>query len=354
MRAQLHIIAVEDGVADAELIERHLADAGVQCVVRQVKAEPDLASALWRHASEDSHGGESRGDQELRRRLAALEELVRIRTQSLTEAITQLHKQTRLRQEAEIELGLAQKREAVGGLAAGIAEDINAPIQYISDSAHYLGSAFKEIVSAIPGDGQSRDGNRAADLRLLLVEVPRVIERMVEGSRRAATIVRAMKEFALSDPTERAPANLNRAIETTLLIARHEYKSVATVQLELGEIPEIVCNVGELKQVFLNLIVNAAHALADAGRDAKSGRIIIRTALVDDWVQLQFEDNGGGIPQAIIDRIYDPSFTTQEAGRGGDRWLAIARAIVVAKHSGRMSVESTPGKGTCFTLYLPV
>jgi signal transduction histidine kinase len=179
-----------------------------------------------------------------------------------------------------------------------------------------------------------------------------VIETMIEGSRRVATIVRAMQEFAHPVAIERAPANLNRAIETTLLIARNEYKHVATVQLHLGEIPEIVCNVGELRQVFLNLIVNAAHALADAGRDAKSGRLIIRTALVDDWAQLQFEDNGSLIPQAIIDGIYDP--TTQEAGRGGDRGLAIARAIVVAKHSGRMSVESTPAKGTCFTLYLPV
>src|SRR5271168_1267877 len=219
MRAQLHIIAVEHGAADAELIERHLVNAGVQCVVRQVKTGLDFTGAQPKPASEDSRGEESRGDQELRRRLAALEETLRIRTESLTEAITQLHKQTRLRQEAEIELGLAQKREAVGGLAAGIADDINAPIQYIGDSAHFLGSAFNEIVSAIPGDGQPRDGNRAADLRL-------IIERMVEGSRRVATIVRAMKEFALSDPTERAPANLNRAIETTLLIARHEYKSV--------------------------------------------------------------------------------------------------------------------------------
>jgi two-component system, NtrC family, sensor kinase len=284
-------------------------------------------------------GEGSRDDQELRDRLAALEETLRIRTESLTEAIAQLHKQTRLRQEAEIELGLARKLEAVGGLAAGIADEINISIRYISDSAHFLGSAFNEIASTT--------GNRAAGLR-------RGIERIVERSRRVAAIVRAMQEFAHPDATEKAPANLNRAIETTLLIARHEYKSVATVQLNLGELPEIVCNVGELRQVFLNLIVNAAHALADAGRDAKSGRITIRTALVDDWVQVQFEDNGRGIPQEIIERIYDPYFTTTEALRGSGRGLAIVRAIVVAGHSGRMSVESAPGNGTCFTLYLPV
>jgi signal transduction histidine kinase len=342
MKAQFHIIAVEHGATDAEIIERHLANAGLQCVVRQVKTASDIACALPKPASEDW-----RADQELRRRLAALEEIVRIRTESLTEAIAQLHKQTRLRQEAEIELGLAQKLETVGRLAAGIAHEINAPIQYISDSAHLLRSALNEIASAIPGAEQPRDGNPAADLQ-------RAIERMVEGSQRVATIVRAMKEFADPDATERAPADLNRAIETTLLIARNEYKCVATVQLQLGELPEIDCNVGELRRVFLNLIVNAARALADADRDAKSGRIIIRTALVDGWAQLQFEDNGCGIPRAIVDGIYDPFFTRQEAGRGNDRGLAIARAIVVAKHSGRMSVESTQGMGTRFTLYLPV
>jgi signal transduction histidine kinase len=156
------------------------------------------------------------------------------------------------------------------------------------------------------------------------------------------------------DATEKAPADLNRAIETTLLIARNEYKYVATVQLHRGEIPEIVCNVGELSQVFLILIVNAAHALADAGRDVESGRIMIRTALVDGWAQLQIEDNGCGIPQAIIDKIFDPFFTTKEVGRGSGQGLAIARAIIVDKHSGRIGVDSTPGVGTCFTLRLPV
>jgi signal transduction histidine kinase len=339
MRAQFHIIAVEHGATDAENIERHLANAGLQCVVRQVKTERDITCALPKHTPE-----ESRGDQGLRDRVAALEETVRIRTESLTEAIAQLREQTHLRQEAEIELGLAQKLEAVGRLAAGVAHEIDTPNQHISDSAHFLGSAFDEIVSA---------GNPAADLRFLLLQARRAIERIVEGSRRVATIVRAIEEFAHPDATERAPTDLNRAIETTLLVARNEYQRVATVQLHLEEMPETVCRVGELKQVFLHLIVNAAHALADAGRDAKSGRIVIRTALVDGWAQLQFEDNGRGIPQAIIDKIYDPFFTRKEAGRGSDRGLAIARAIVVAKHSGRMSVESTPDR-TRFTLYLPM
>jgi signal transduction histidine kinase len=290
----------------------------------------------------------------LRHRLATLEETVRIRTESLNEAVAQLQKQTRLRHAAEIELGLAQKLEAVGRLAAGIAHEINTPIQYISDSVHFLGTAFSEILSAIPSAGQPADTNPAADLPFLLAEVPSAIERIVEGTQRVATIVRAMKEFAHPDATEKAPADLNRAIETTLLIARNEYKYVATVQLHRGDLPEVICNIGELSQVLLNLIVNSAHALADAGRDAESGRIIVRTGLMDGWAQLQFEDNGCGIPQAIIDKIYDPFFTTKEVGRGSGQGLAIARAIVVDKHSGRISVDSTPGVGTTFTLRLPV
>jgi signal transduction histidine kinase len=202
--------------------------------------------------------------------------------------------------------------------------------------------------------GQPQKTTPVPDLPFLLEEVPGAIDRIIEGTQRVATIVRAMKEFAHPDATEKAPADINRAIDTTLLIARSEYKYVATVQLHLGEMPEVVCNVGELSQVFLNLIVNAAHALADAGRDAESGRIVIRTALVDGWAELQFEDNGCGIAQEIIDKIYDPFFTTKEVGRGSGQGLAIARSIVVDKHSGRISVASTPGEGTCFTLRLPV
>jgi signal transduction histidine kinase/CheY-like chemotaxis protein len=297
--------------------------------------------------------GESSSN-ELRRHLAALEETVRLRSASLERANEQFREQMRLREAVEVELGLAQKLEAVGRLAAGIAHEINTPIQYISDSVHFLGSAFDELLTVVAGAEHLSDAKPAADLPFLLDEVPRAIERIVEGTQRVATIVRAMKEFAHPDATDKAPADLNRAIETTLLIARSEYKYVATVQLSCGNIPEVACNVGELSQVFLNLIVNSAHALAEAGRDAESGRITIRTGLVDGWAELQFEDNGCGIPQTIIDKIYDPFFTTKEVGRGSGQGLAIARAIVVDKHSGSISVDSTPGLGTCFTLRLPV
>jgi signal transduction histidine kinase len=294
------------------------------------------------------------GEHELRQRLASLEETVRLRTANLEQANEQIREQVRLREGAEVELGQQQKLQALGQLAAGIAHEINTPIQYISDSVHFLGSAFDDLLAVVAGTGQPQNTNPAPDLPFLRKEVPGAIGRIMEGSERVATIVRAMKEFAYPDAAEKEPADLNRAIETMLLIARSEYKYVATAQLHAGDIPQVICNVGELSQVFLNLIVNAAHALADDGRNAESGRINIRTTLVGDWVELQFEDNGCGIPKQIIDKIYDPFFTTKKAGRGTGQGLAIARSIIVDKHSGRIDVESTPGVGTLFTLRLPI
>ena len=297
--------------------------------------------------------GKWHSERELRQHLASLEETVRSRTASLEATNEQLREQMRLREAAEVELGLAQKLEAVGRLAAGIAHEINTPIQYISDSVHFLGSAFDDLlIVAAPDDGAPRA--HEVDINFLRDEVPRAIERTIEGTQRVATIVRAMKEFSHPDASEKMVSDLNRALETTLLIARNEYKYVATVDLRCGELPEVMCNIGELSQVFLNMIVNAAHALADAGRDAQTGRITIVTGVVDGWAQLSFEDNGCGIPPDILDKIYDPFFTTKEVGRGSGQGLAIARSIVVEKHSGRIQVNSKPGFGTRFTLRLPI
>jgi signal transduction histidine kinase len=260
----------------------------------------------------------------------------------------------RLRQAAEMELGLAQKLEAVGRLAAGIAHEINTPIQYITDSVNFLHSAFNELLTVVAANESTLDPNQSGEIAFLREEVPRAIERTIEGTERVATIVRAMKEFSHPDASEKMVADVNRALQNTLMIARNEYKYVATVDLQCGELPELMCNVGELSQVFLNLIVNSAHALADAGRDTETGRITIKTGVVDGWAEFTFEDNGCGIPQEIIDKIYDPFFTTKEVGRGTGQGLAIARAIVVDKHAGRISVQSTPGIGTCFTLRLPL
>jgi signal transduction histidine kinase len=298
--------------------------------------------------------GKWHSERELRRHLASLEDTIRARTASLEAINGQLREQMRLRQAAELELGLAQKLESVGRLAAGIAHEINTPIQYITDSVNFLKSAFDELLTEVAGSESPSQPAPTEDLQFLRDEVPRAIERTLEGTERVATIVRAMKEFSHPDGSEKMVADVNRALQNTLMIARNEYKYVATVDLQCGDLPEVMCNVGELSQVFLNLIVNSAHALADAGRDTETGRITIKTGVVDGWAQFTFEDNGCGIAQQIIDKIYDPFFTTKEVGRGTGQGLAIARSIVVDKHAGHISVRSTPGEGTCFTLRLPL
>jgi signal transduction histidine kinase len=298
--------------------------------------------------------GKWHSERELRKHLASLEDTIQARTAILEATNEQLREQIRLRRAAELELGLAQKLESVGRLAAGIAHEINTPIQYITDSVNFLGSAFDELLAVAATNECTQPSSPPDDLQFLRDEVPRAIERTIAGTERVASIVRAMKEFSHPDASEKMPSDINRALQNTLMIARNEYKYVATVDFQRGDLPEVMCNVGELSQVFLNLIVNSAHALADAGRDAETGRITIKTGVVDGWAQFSFEDNGCGIPPDIVDKIYDPFFTTKEVGRGTGQGLAITRSIVVDKHAGRISVKSTPGEGTCFTLRLPL
>jgi len=295
-----------------------------------------------------------RSERALREHLLALEQTVRQRTASLEDTNAQLREQMRLRELAEIELGIAQKLESVGRVASGIAHEINTPIQYISDSVHFLRTAFTDLLAARQRAGAAGGEPPDADMEFLIDEVPRAVDRTLQGVERVAMIVRAMKDFAHPDGSVKAPADLNRAIETTLLIARNEYKYVATIHLDCAEIPAVMCNVGELSQVFLNLIVNSAHALSDAGRDAGTGRIEISTRVDGDHVVLCFADNGCGIPSEFINKIYDPFFTTKEMGRGSGQGLAIARTIVVDKHAGEILGESNMGMGARFTLRLPI
>lgn len=283
----------------------------------------------------------------------------------------QLVNEMRERERMSIELQLAHKLESVGRLAAGLAHEINTPIQYVGDNVHFLRSAFDDLtalfqayraVVAEPAGAESREDQivrlrqleAAADLDFLTQEVPKAFERTLEGAQRVAGLVRAMKEFAYPDGAEHLPADLNQALKTTLTVARNEYKYVASVNVELAEIPQVPCNIGELNQVFLNLIVNAAHAIQDSGKDAAMGCITVATRIVDEHVEVTIADNGCGIPTENLSRIFDPFYTTKEVGRGTGQGLAIARSIVVDRHKGRIEVSSTPGAGTTFTVRLPV
>jgi PAS domain S-box-containing protein len=283
----------------------------------------------------------------------------------------QLYEEMQDREQMAIELRFAQKLESVGRLAAGIAHEINTPIQYVGDSVRFLQGAMTDLQSIVGHYGTLlaqldpasvpasdlltiRQAEATADLDFLNVEVPKAFERTLDGIARVAAIVRAMKEFAHPDVNEQALADINHAIETTLTVARSEYKYCATIETHCETLPEVVCNVGELNQVLLNLIVNAAHAIEQSGKDAASGRITISTAVDGPSVAIVIADNGCGIPAENLEKIFDPFFTTKEVGRGTGQGLGIARSIVVEKHGGSIDVHSAVGAGTRFTLKLPL
>jgi len=292
---------------------------------------------------------------------------------NITTALAEREATNRLqeRERMGMELRFAQKLESIGRLAARIAHEISTPIQFVGDGLYFLKSAVAELQQLVevyrgalqalvrgddPGAVQSRLERAEANLHkeFLDTEIPAAFEYTQEGVERVASIVRAMNEFAHPDAKEHSPADLNHAIETTLLVARNEYRYRAHVETDLPELPPVVCNIGELNQVFLNLIVNAAHAIEAAGRDVTSGLIRIRTALAGQWVRIEFEDNGCGIPKENLERIFDPFFTTKEVGKGTGQGLAIARSIVVEKHGGRIEVESEVGRGTRMILNLRI
>jgi len=200
-----------------------------------------------------------------------------------------------------------------------------------------------------------RRAEEELDAAFLLDEIPRALSQSLEGVTRVATIVRAMKEFAHPESKDMAAADLNKALLSTLTVAGNELKYVAEVETDFGDLPLVVCNVGDMNQVFLNLLVNAAHAIGDVMRETgKKGRITVHTQVDGCMALIAIADTGGGIPVGIRNRIFDPFFTTKEVGRGTGQGLAIARSVVVDRHKGTLTYESDVGKGTTFYVRLPL
>jgi PAS domain S-box-containing protein len=273
----------------------------------------------------------------------------------------------------EIELRHAQKLEAVGSLAAGIAHEINTPIQFVGDNTRFLQNAFRDLEhlcaayhrlyqeasagTVTPGLLYvAKAASEKADWEYLQTEIPKALDQALDGINRVASIVRAMKDFSHVDRrAEKSAADLNKAIESTLIVARAELKYVADVHLELGPLPPVLCYLGDLNQVVLNLLINAAHAIGDVVKEStRKGRITVRTRQLEDCVEIAISDTGVGIPEAIRHKIFDPFFTTKEVGKGTGQGLALARAIVVEKHGGTLTFETEKGKGTTFYVRLPL
>jgi signal transduction histidine kinase len=271
-------------------------------------------------------------------------------------------------------LARSEKMRSIGQLAAGIAHEINTPIQYVGDNIRFLKDAFEDIVGVLRSCtgllAAAREGPvpaemircieadcERADLAYLISEIPGAIQHALDGVERITHIVRAIKEFAHPGPDEKSAADLNAIIETTLTVARNEWKNVADLIVDFDpDLPPVPCHSADIGQVILNLVVNAAHAIEDAIRKGLrlKGMITVRTGRRDGWAEIQIGDNGVGIPEGIRSRIFDPFFTTKAIGRGTGQGLAICHAVIVEKHAGMIALNSELDQGTTFTLRLPM
>ncbi|WP_157017947.1 sensor histidine kinase [Cryptosporangium arvum] len=238
---------------------------------------------------------------------------------------------------SEHEAAHAARLESIGALAAGLAHEINTPVQYVSHNVVFLREAFESVLPAVSDE-------------YLRVEVPAALEQTLEGVERVAGIVRAMNEFA--HPGEGlTQADLNRAVESTVAVCRNEWKYVARLGLELDpSVGLVACYEGELKQVVLNLVVNAAHAVAATG---STGVITVATRGRPDAVEISVSDSGVGMDEETRLRVFDPFFTTKGVGRGTGQGLAMAWRCVVGTHGGSIEVVSAPGEGSTFRVVLP-
>jgi len=274
----------------------------------------------------------------------------------------------------EAQLRQAQKLESIGQLAAGIAHEINTPTQYLGDNIRFIDEAFEarnrvvekyEELSRAVREGRSTEQLMAdlgttmaeADFAYLGVEIPRAIKQSLEGIERIAKIVQSMKDFAHPGSGQKQAVDLNRAIESTITVARNEWKYVADLETDFDpDLPAVPCLLGEFNQVILNLIVNSAQAIADATENGNKGKgaIFISTRRVGDWVEIRIKDTGGGIPKAIRPRIFDPFFTTKPVGKGTGQGLAISHSVVVEKHAGEITFETEEASGTTFIIRLPL
>ena len=275
------------------------------------------------------------------------------------------------RKALEAQLATAQKLESVGQLAAGIAHELNTPIQFVGDNTRFLQESFLAIeeilkhVDKILEEGQGNDAVRRVaqsvqeayetfDLSFVREEIPLAIEQTLQGADNVARIVRAMKVFSHPGTKEYQEVDLNSSLDSTLTVCRNEWKYCAEVETHFcSDLPRIMCLPGELNQAFLNLIVNGAHAIQAKKKDTL-GKITITTRREVDHIAIDIADNGTGIPVAIQNRIFDPFFTTKGVGKGTGQGLSISYSIVVEMHKGALTFDTVEGVGTTFHILLPM
>ena len=274
----------------------------------------------------------------------------------------------------ELQLRQAQKLEAIGQLAAGIAHEINTPTQFVGHNIRFLKDSWGSIAEFLNFCGtvqaecttgpvsrehlqQFSELHQKCDLEYLLKNIPDAIDNSLEGVSRVAKIVKGFKEFSHPGSEGKRVINLNQAIETTISVSRHEWKYCADLVTVFDpDLPLVPCLVGEFNQVILNLIINSAHAIGSGLEKNGQGKgtITITTRRESEWARISVADTGAGIPVEIRSRVFEPFFTTKEVGKGTGQGLALAHAAIVNRHQGQLWFESEPGQGTTFFIRLPL
>lgn len=298
-----------------------------------------------------------RANRELKRRQEALDaEIVRRRAVE-TEQAALLEKLTT----AQNQLLQAEKLASVGQLAAGIAHEINNPIGFVSSNLTSLGEYFDDLIAVVDAYVEadaliardpllSKNIQRAkdnCDLDFVRDDARTLLSESRDGIARVARIVQDLKIYSRVDESAWQETDLNGCLDSTLNVARHELKDKAEVVREYGELPTVLCCPSQLNQVFMNLVINAVQALPGPGR------IVVRSGRVGEEVWVDVEDNGSGIAPDHVKRIFEPFFTTKPVGTGTGLGLSLAWSIVKS-HGGRIDVDSHPGKGTRFRVWLPL
>ncbi len=267
------------------------------------------------------------------------------------------------RERLEEELRRALRLESLGTLASGLAHEINTPVQYVGDNLFFLRDAFTDLLSAY--DEVTQDKNvkditiqegeeHGIDLEFLRNEIPTAVSQALEGVDRVSDIIRSVRNFSHPGAKEKQFIDLNQAIENTITISRNQWKYVAEVKCSLDEgLRKVECIPGEINQVLLNLVVNAAHAIEEKNAP-NQGVIEIQSRAVLDYIEVRIKDTGCGISRENKDRIFDPFFTTKGVGKGTGQGLSLAYNTIVAGHGGKLLFETVEGKGTIFIVLLPI
>jgi signal transduction histidine kinase/CheY-like chemotaxis protein len=258
--------------------------------------------------------------------------------------------------------------ESIGQLSAGIAHEINTPMQYISDNLSFLKESFEDTAEALKEIKLSLMNNtldieklnsifKKSDFEYLSKELPLAFTQTTEGVNRVCTIVKAMKEFSHPNSEDKIATNINNCIESTITISKHTWKYHAEMEVDLDpNIKDVMCHPGPFNEVILNIIVNAADAIKEKVENDDSinmGKIKIQTQGKEDFAEIRISDTGGGIPKSIQEKIFDPFFTTKAVGKGTGQGLALSYSIIKVRHNGELLFETVPGESTTFILQLP-